>query len=100
MEEATELPKGAVFTLKVPLNREKTEFAIFHIKEMEEDVYQGARSLIDKKKDFDAVRMVVQTLRVGGDQIERVKGNFVAMNSLARMVLELIEPVEGELKKN
>lgn len=101
MEEKTnEVPKGTSFTLTVPLDRQKTSFAVFHIKDMDEDVYMGAKTLIDKGKDFDAVRMIVSALRVGGDDITKIKGNFIAMQSLARLVLEFMEPVDGELKKN
>lgn len=99
-EETNKVPNGAAFTLTVPLDRNRTKSATFHIKEMEEEVFMAAKALIDNKKDFDAVRMIIKALQVGGDQVEVLKGNFIAMQAAARLVLELMAPVEGELKKN
>jgi hypothetical protein len=94
-------PKGAVFTLIVPLNREKTEFARFHMKDLDEQIYLGARALLDKDKDYDAVRMLIKGLLVQpSDDPKILETNFVAMRSAQQMVAEILRPVEGELKKN
>jgi hypothetical protein len=88
------------FTLTVPLNREKTKMATFEIREMDEDVYNMARTFLDKGKEFDAVRMIIKALRVSGDDPNLLVGNFIATKSASILILDLIEPVEGELKKN
>lgn len=98
MEETAQTPKGAAFTLTVPL--EDGSKKVFHIKKMTEDVYNAARSLFDAKKDFDAVRMIIKALQVGGDKVEDLKDDVPAMAGLARMVYKMIEPIECELKKN
>jgi hypothetical protein len=99
-EETNQVPPGSAFTLTIPLDRNKSKSATFHIKEMEEEVFMAAKALIDNKKDFDAVRMIIKALQVGGDPVELLKGNFVAMQAASRLILELMAPVEGELKKN
>ncbi len=100
MSEQTELPKGADFTLVVPLDRGGKNNATFHIKELTEDVFMAAKSMIDKGKDYDAVRMVIKALWVGGDSTDLLVGNFVAINSASKLILELIQPIQGDLKKN
>jgi len=99
-EVKTGLPAGAVFTLTVPLDRDKTKSATFHMKDIDEATYLAAKSLIDKGKDFDATRLMVKTLTIGGDSPDIIKDNFIAINSAAKALIELIKPVEGELKKN
>lgn len=100
MEDTAQVPKGTVFTLIVPLDRERSKNATFYIKDLTEDVYNAARSMFDAKKDFDAVRLIIKALQTGGDKVEDLKDNFTAMQSLARLVHEMVAPVEGELKKN
>lgn len=99
-ETLTEVPKGAAFTLIIPLDRKREKIGTFHIKEMEEEVYMAAKSLLDSKKDFDAVRLIIKTLQVGGDDVNLLKGNFIAMQAASLLVLDFMEPVKGELKKN
>jgi hypothetical protein len=100
MTDEIKVPTGTVFTLIVPLDREGKEKATFHMKDMTEEVYMGAKTLIDKGKDFDAVRMIIRALWLGGDQPDRLKDNFVAVQSASRKIIEFLEPLEGELKKN
>lgn len=92
--------KQGAFTLEVPLDRDKKQMATFHIKDMQEDVYMAAKALIDKGKDFDAVRMIIKALYLSGDNPDLLKDNFVAIRSASRLILQLMEPIEGELKKN
>lgn len=99
-ETVKKIPEGTVWTLEVPLNREGTKKAIYHIKDMDEDVYMAAKALTDIDKDFDAVRLAIKALQVGGDDVALLKGNFVAIQSASKLVLKLMAPVQGELKKN
>jgi hypothetical protein len=100
MKEQNNAPEGAVFTIIVPLDRKESKHATFHLKDMDEDVYMAAKALIDKDKDFDAVRMVIKALHIGGDSPDLLKGNFVAVHSASKLVVKFMQPVEGELKKN
>lgn len=95
-----EIPNGTVFTIVVPLDRTKKNIATFHIKEMTEEVFMAAKSLTDSGKDFDAVRLVIKTLFIGGDNTELLKDNFVAISSASRQVMEFMRPIEVEVKKN
>lgn len=93
-------PKNAAFTLTVPLDREKSKTATFYLKDMTEDVFMAARTMLDKGKNFDATRMMIKALQVGGDDVKLLEGNFVACRSADQLLVQLIAPVEGELKKN
>lgn len=93
------LPEGT-FTLRVPLDREQSKTAVFHITDMKEDVFMAASKLIDLGKDFEAVRMVIGSLQVGGDNVAVLKDNFVAMQSASMLIKEILRPIPGELKKN
>lgn len=99
-EEKNKLPQGAAFTLTVPLDRNREKTATFHIKEMEEEVFMAAKAMIDKGKDFDAVRMIIKALQVGGDDVGLLKSNFLACQAASKLIFEFLAPVDGELKKN
>ncbi len=100
-EVKEEVPKGADYTLKIPLDREKSKFATYHIKDLDESVYLAARSLFDKDKDFDAVKLMIKSLMVQpSDDISLIDKNFVAQRSAVSIFAKLIAPVEGEIKKN
>ena len=102
MEETdNQVPVGTVMTIKVPLDRSKTQTATFYLKEMTEDVFLASKSLMDVGKQFDAVRLIIKSLSLSGsDQADVLKTNFIAMNSMRNAVIELIEPIDAEVKKN
>lgn len=100
MNEETQAPQGAAFTLTVPLDR-AGKTATYYLKEMEEDIYLAAKSLMENKKEPEAVRLMVKALCLpGSDSPDLLKNNFIAVNSAASVVLKLVEPLEAELKKN
>lgn len=86
--------------MKLPLNRPATEFAIYHLKEMDIDLYLATMALIRSGKMKEAVFMVLGALRIGGDELSKVEGNFEAFLTLQRYVTDMTEPLEGDLKKN
>jgi len=98
--ETTATPKEAVYTLIVPLDRERKNKATFYLKDMNEDVFLAARALMEKGKDFDAARLIIKSLKVGGDDVSVLANNFIASRSASGLLGELLAPVEGELKKN
>lgn len=102
MKESAEttIPEGTAWTLKVPINRDKTRFATFYLKEIDEPVYLAVMSLIDKDKELDATRMMIKSLQVGGDDVSVLSTNLIAALSARKMAREIITPLEGELKKN
>jgi hypothetical protein len=103
MEETqkSNTPAESVFTLTIPLDRSGKKKATYHIKEIDEDVYLAARTYFDKDKDFDAVKLMIKALLVQpSDDPALLNGNFVACRSAVKMFLEILKPVDGELKKN
>jgi hypothetical protein len=101
MEEVKKIHPSSAFTLVVPLDREVDgKKAIFHIKDIDENVFMAAKTLIDLNKQFDAVRLIVKALWVAGDDVSLLANNFIAVTAATKQVLKLIEPMEGELKKN
>ncbi len=101
-----EIPVGSKYTMTVPLddsldkkgNPSKT--ATFHLKGMDEDVFGAAQKMIENGKEFDAIRMVIKALWVGGDSPELLTGNFIAVQSASFLVKKMLAPIPGELKKN
>lgn len=92
--------KPGDFTLTVPLNREKTKTATFYMKDINETVFMAVRSLNQKGKELEAVRLMVKELTVSGDDPALLNDNFIATQSASFLLAELMTPVEGELKKN
>jgi len=99
--DTIETPKEAVFTMTVPLDRDKSEKATYHLRELDEQTYLFARSLMDKDKDYEAVRFIVKQLLVAPSSDPKIlESNFVACRSAQQLVAEMLRPIEGELKKN
>lgn len=93
--------KGA-FTLTVPLTRDENGAkATFELRDLDEDTYLVVSNLLSKEnKGFDAIRLMVKELWVAGDPPEVLNGNFIAVNAASKVLLQLIVPMEAELKKN
>lgn len=91
--------------MKVPLNREATEYATFELRDMDTDTYMAAQSLIDSKKWDACVMMVLTTLRVAGDEVSRIidqstkRVHFIPFQTAMKLINEMMQPVPGELKK-
>ena len=99
MKEKESLPAGAIYTMVISLDNSGKK-ATFYLKELTEDLYLACRSLIDKGKDFDSVRLMLKELHVGGDPVSVLDNNFRAVQCARKYVSEFLEPLEGELKKN
>jgi hypothetical protein len=90
----------AAWKLTLPLNREGTENAVFELKDFDDiGLFMATQSLIDQNKWPEAVMMVISALRVGGDEVGRIKENFFAFQTGMKHVGEMMKPVPGELKK-
>lgn len=100
MAEEKEAPKGAVYTLKVPLDREKSAFATFYLKDLDESTYMALMSMIDQDKSNVAAKQFVKALWCGGDDSIILENNLVALLSTRKKMYELMTPLDGELKKN
>lgn len=100
-EEKQKVPAGTVFSITVPLDRNKTKFATFHLKEVEESIYLAAKSLQDANKSGDAIRLMIKELSLeGSDQVELLKNNFIALNAASVPVMDMLKPLDAEVKKN
>lgn len=88
------------FTLKVPKDRSLKDHFVIELRDMDESVYLTTMKLINAGKQTEAVKFVVKNLRVGGDSADDFAQNFLAVQSANLALVELITPLEGELKKN
>jgi hypothetical protein len=100
--EEKKAPDGAVYTITVPLDSKRSKTATYHLKEMEEEVYIAAKTLMDQDKDFAAVVLMTKALLVpkGSDDPSLLQGNFVACRSAVQLFRQILTPIDGELKKN
>jgi hypothetical protein len=93
------IPKGTEYTLVVPIKRDASEKLTFYMRDIDEAVYSGAKSLIDQKKELAAVRMIIQQLMLpGSDAIDKL--NFIGLQAASAKIVELITPMDADLKKN
>jgi hypothetical protein len=88
------------WTLKVPKDRNKKEFFKIQLRDIDEATYLAAMTMLNAKKEFESVRFIIKTLYVGGDSAEELCNNFISILSANQQLIELMEPMEGELKKN
>lgn len=101
MENEVKAPQGTAFILTVPLDRENTKQAVYFLREIDEVTFMGAASMIDVKKTFDAIRLIVKTLALpGSDDYNILKDNFIALMAAAKQVPEMMQVEGGSLKKN
>lgn len=98
METPEKLPGD--FTMVVPLNRSRTKTATFYLRDIDETTYTVTRKLLDERKELEAVMVMIKSLKVGGDEIDLIKDNFIAKQSASYLLAEIMEPVKGDLKKN
>lgn len=86
--------------MKVPTDREGN-FVTFELKDIDYDIYMAVSSLIEKKKVREAVFMFLDGHKIGGDgEASIVKTNFIAFQSAQELIMKMLDPVPGELKKN
>ena len=89
------------FTLTIPKGRDpELGFYVIQINDIDETIWNGAQKLIRQDKEVEAVKLLIRNLRVGGDNAEDICGNFYAIRAATQPLLELIQPLDGTLKKN
>lgn len=100
MEEKKEVvPEGTAWTMILPLDRNGKQ-AKFYLKEMDLDLFAGLQKLIDEGKFTLVITTCISALRIGGDELSVIKGNFFAMQTADKLIRQMLEPLPGELKKN
>lgn len=93
------IPTGTEYTLTVPIKRDRSETLTFYLKDIDEAVYGYAKTLIDQKKELEAVRAIIKALMLpGSDSIEKL--NFIGLQAASAKIVELITPMDADLKKN
>ena len=100
-KQKTDAIAAGNFILRVPKNRAKTEYFEMELKDLnDETLYLSILSIINAGKSLEAVKYMVRQLWVSGDGVDDFVKNFRAVQSAETVLAELIEPLEGELKKN
>lgn len=91
----------ATFTLKVPMSAEKKEFAEMVINDLDNN--RSLFTMVTKAMaddELNATEILLNGLRVSGDEVSKITGNLYALRSAARTIIPLLRIEEGELKKN
>lgn len=70
------------------------------LKELDEATYIAVSNLVKAGKDVEATKLLLRQLHSGGDNIEDVVSDFVAVHSAMRPILEILTPLEATLKKS
>jgi hypothetical protein len=88
------------FTLRVKKSRNSDEFIEIGLRDIDEATFLAANSFMKKDKELEAVKYLIRQLRVSGAKPEEICDNFHAVRAAVLPLMELIRPLEGELKKN
>lgn len=96
--------ESVAWKLKIPVDRAGT-FLNFDLKELGIDEFMAVQSFVEKKKFKEAVMLFFHSTVVGGDSVDKLrdeldKNNIIPFSAAQKYMLELTEPVPGELKKN
>jgi len=102
MDDATNKDKSNKngFTLTIPKKRDSEEVYKIQIKDIDEVIWNGAQKLIRQEKELEAVKLLIRNLWVSGDDATEICNNFYALRAATAPLLELIQPMDGTLKKN
>ena len=99
MEKKSEKVQGD-FTLRLPKDRGQSAHFEVQLRDLDEPTYIAAAKLITAGKEVETVKFLLQNLWVGGDPWQDVVKNFIAVRAASEPMLEILNPVSGELKKN
>ena len=94
------LNPAPVYTVIVPLDEEETIFATIYIKAFDRMVLSSVQKIIGSNDILKAVEVFLKNTYVGGDEIELVTGNFIAIRACQDTVFELMTAKKAILKKN
>lgn len=103
MEKTEISPKSVVtpdFTIVVSTARNSDDKMEIGLRDIDEPTFLAANRLVKADKELEAVKFIVRQLRVSGAPAEDFCSNFHAIRAAVGPVMELIRPLEGELKKN
>ena len=86
-----------MYKLKLPNG--KGGFFNIELKELDEVTFIAVSSLVKSGKDIEATKLLLSELHSGGDNKEEVIACFPAVHSAMSAALQLLTPLESELKK-
>lgn len=93
--------KKGYFTLKIPKDRDQKKFFEIELNDIDETTFIMVQKVLEAGKQSEAVRLMVKQLWVGGNcTYDEFSANFIAVHSASKVLIEMITPLEGVLKKN
>lgn len=98
--ENLEKTKKSCYTLKLRKGRHSKEMFTVHLNDVDETTFVMVSKLVKSDKEIEATKLLLKELYAGGDNIDEVLSCFPAVHSAMGAVLELVQPLEYELKKN
>ena len=93
--------KDGYFTLRIPRDRDQKKFFEIQLNDIDETTFIMVQKVLSAGKQSEAVRLMVKQLWVGGNcTFDEFSANFLAVHSASNVLIEMITPMEGTLKKN
>lgn len=90
---------GADYTIKVQKEADSEEWVEVGLRKIDEPTWLAASKLINAGRELDAVRMIINTLAVEGNPKD-ITDKFDYVRGAMSAILEFIQPLASELKKN
>jgi hypothetical protein len=88
------------YTLIVPKNKSETENFVIELKDIDEALYIAIMKLLHADKEMEAVKLLVRSLRVAGDNADEFCKDWRAVQAANPLLVDMLAPLSGELKKN
>lgn len=90
------------YVLRVKKAKNSPDWIEIGLRELDEPTYMAFSSLFKSGKDMDAIRAIILNCRVSGDRAEEITDpvNWQRLRAARGPILEFLEPMDGELKKN
>lgn len=88
-----------MYNLKLPKDSEGKEFYEIELKHLDEITYIAVSHMVKADKEIEATKLLLKELHSGGDDINEVCSNFTAVHAAMRPALQILTPLEAELKK-
>lgn len=89
------------FTLSIPKDRDQKKFFEIQLNDIDETTFIMVQKVLEAGKQSEAVRLMVKQLWVGGNcTFDEFSANFLAVHAASSVLIEMITPLAGTLKKN
>ena len=97
---ALKLKYEEVYTIEVPLNRDKSKVATIFLKDYDRPTYCAVNKAVGGTDPLIATEIFLGGTYIGGDELDLITKNVRALVACDTTLYELMKPYQAVIKKN